>query len=137
MTVPAPKRTLPPRPNPARRRRSKLGRLGTSTLGPLFPLAIVVLFFAAAEWFLQGSSNFFSLANTWQISIQTAVVAIGALGMTVVIIAGGIDLSVGNALALVGRGAGLGACGPKFPVGAEHGSPASPPEPWPAASTES
>ncbi|HEX4147638.1 MAG TPA: ABC transporter permease, partial [Pirellulales bacterium] len=78
---------------------SKFGRLA-STLGPLLPLVLVIVLFAAAESFTQGRSTFFSLASAWQISIQTAVVAIGALGMTVAIIAGGIDLSVGNALAL-------------------------------------
>src|SRR5271168_2717941 len=78
---------------------AKLRQLA-STLGPLLPLVIVIVFFAAAESLFQGRSTFFSLASAWQISIQTAVVAIGALGMTVVIIAGGIDLSVGNALAL-------------------------------------
>jgi len=95
----APHQLDPSPPAPRSASGSTLGRLA-STLGPLLPLVIVIMFFAAAESFLQGRSTFFSLASAWQISIQTAVVAIGALGMTVVIIAGGIDLSVGNALAL-------------------------------------
>jgi ribose transport system permease protein len=73
--------------------------LGTS-LGPLLALALVIVFFATADWIKNGSSTFVSFDNIWMISVQTSIVAIGALGMTVVIIAGGIDLSVGNALAL-------------------------------------
>jgi ribose transport system permease protein len=96
MTAAAPERTpLPARP----RGPSKLNLLGTS-LGPLLALALVVVFFAVADWVKNGSSAFVSLDNIWMISVQTSIVAIGALGMTVVIITGGIDLSVGNALAL-------------------------------------
>ncbi|HEV8291099.1 MAG TPA: ABC transporter permease [Tepidisphaeraceae bacterium] len=45
-------------------------------------------------------ASFFTVANLIVILIQTAIVAIGALGMTMIIISGGIDLSVGSVVAL-------------------------------------
>lgn len=48
----------------------------------------------------EGGTNFLqpiTLQNAW---LQTVTVAVAALGMTLIIIAGGIDLSVGSALAL-------------------------------------
>jgi ribose transport system permease protein len=44
--------------------------------------------------------QFFSAANLELMARQTAIVIIAALGMTVVIVAGGIDLSVGSVIAL-------------------------------------
>ena len=41
------------------------------------------------------------------IAVQASPVIVAALGMTVIIIAGGIDLAAGTALALCGHGAGL------------------------------
>jgi hypothetical protein len=48
------------------------------------------------------SPNFLTGTNLSSVARQTAVINIMALGMTVVIIAGGIDLSVGSILALAG-----------------------------------
>lgn len=48
------------------------------------------------------SSNFFSLNNLFNILQQTSVNAIMAVGMTMVILTAGIDLSVGSLLALTG-----------------------------------
>ncbi|QWA14121.1 ribose ABC transporter permease [Sodalis ligni] len=48
------------------------------------------------------SSNFFSLNNLFNILQQTSVNAIMAVGMTLVILTAGIDLSVGSLLALTG-----------------------------------
>jgi ribose transport system permease protein len=45
-------------------------------------------------------SGFLSLPNLFVVLIQTVIVAIGALGMTMIIVSGGIDLSVGSAVAL-------------------------------------
>lgn len=53
------------------------------------------------------SKNFATQGNVISIASQTAVVAILAVGETVIIIAGGIDLSVGSVLALAGMVAGL------------------------------
>src|SRR5579871_3709325 len=49
-----------------------------------------------------ASPNFLTATNLSSVVRQTAVINIMALGMTVVIIAGGIDLSVGSILALAG-----------------------------------
>lgn len=79
-----------------RRRFSLLG----SALGPFLALGVVFLFFALAEEWQSGRRNFVTADNARLISVNTAAVAIGALGMTVVIISGGIDLSAGTALAM-------------------------------------
>lgn len=68
-------------------------------LGPLFALAAVTLFFAIADhWLADGT--FATSLNFRTVTVQTCVVAVAALGMTLIIIAGGIDLSAGTALAL-------------------------------------
>jgi ribose transport system permease protein len=63
--------------------------------GPLVALLLVYgLFAALAPETFAGSVNLFTMAR------QTVVVGITALGMTYVILLGGIDLSVGSAVAL-------------------------------------
>ena len=47
--------------------------------------------------------QFFEPANLELMARQTAIVCMAALGMTVVIVAGGIDLSVGSVIALEHR----------------------------------
>lgn len=64
-------------------------------VGPLLALAAVYGLFA-----LIGPDSFTSTRNLETILRQTAVVGTAALGMTVVIIIGGIDLSVGSTIAL-------------------------------------
>lgn len=82
-------------------------------LGPLMGLAAVVLFFAAAEYVHEYrksnltivefsssyQSRFCTVRNTRTVLVQTATVAAASLGMTWIIIAGGIDLSAGCVLA--------------------------------------
>jgi ribose/xylose/arabinose/galactoside ABC-type transport system permease subunit len=68
-------------------------------LGPFVALLIIIAFFAVADW-LTGGDTFFTLVNLRTVSKQTCVVAVAALGMTVIVISGGIDLSVGSAIAL-------------------------------------
>jgi ribose transport system permease protein len=63
--------------------------------GPLLGLLFVALLFGA----LVGP-HFFRGANLELIARQTAIVCTAALGMTMVIVAGGIDLSVGSVVAL-------------------------------------
>ncbi len=77
----------------------RLNLLG-SALGPFLGLAVVIAFFAVADALQKDPGNFLSLRNLRTISAQTAKVAVAALGMTVIIIAGGIDLSAGTAVAL-------------------------------------
>ena len=64
-------------------------------LGPLLGLGIVYLFFA-----LVGPEAFATTRTLETIARQTAIVGTAALGMTMVIVAGGIDLSVGSVVAL-------------------------------------
>src|SRR5205807_2136605 len=61
-------------------------------------LTLIVLFVLLAI----ASPNFLTATNLSSVVRQTAVINIVALGMTVIIIAGGIDLSVGSILALAG-----------------------------------
>lgn len=106
--------------SPARRLRGRL----LSALAPLAALALVVVFFVAAEfvqaawqWRAEGledpvrhstfgeflrdyDSKFVGGRTARQVLVQSAWVAVAALGMTVIIVAGGIDLSIGNTLAL-------------------------------------
>jgi ribose transport system permease protein len=66
-----------------------------TAFGPLVGLVAVCLLFAALEF-----DTFVSRDNFSIIMQQTAVIGIAALGMTLIIIAGGIDLSVGSIIAL-------------------------------------
>jgi len=66
-----------------------------STLGPFIGLVLVYLFFA-----LIGPDSFTSIRTLQTIARQTAIVGTAALGMTLVIILGGIDLSVGPIVAM-------------------------------------
>jgi ribose/xylose/arabinose/galactoside ABC-type transport system permease subunit len=68
-------------------------------LGPLLALVLVFVFFAVTDA-VQGGGRFTSLRNLQTMLVSSAPVVVGALGMTVVIIAGGIDLSAGTAIAL-------------------------------------
>jgi ribose transport system permease protein len=63
--------------------------------GVLIGLAVIALIFGA----LIGA-RFFRAANVELMARQTAIVCVAALGMTMVIISGGIDLSVGSIISL-------------------------------------
>lgn len=65
-------------------------------LGPVAGLLAVYALFASI-----GPESFTSYRNVEQILRQTAIVGVAALGMTIIIISGGIDLSVGSVIALV------------------------------------
>lgn len=91
---------------------------GIGALGPLLGLVFVVAFFAVAElgreylhwrqnpaaasgsFWAEFESRFCTARNARTILAQTVTVAVAAIGMTLVIIAGGIDLSAGTALSL-------------------------------------
>ncbi len=70
-------------------------RQSLSQVGPLIGLIAICALFASLRW-----ETFVSWDNFAIILQQTAVIGIAALGMTMVIIAGGIDLSVGSIIAL-------------------------------------
>jgi len=78
-------------------------------LGPFLGLALVVIVFGSVE------PSFLTSRNLSTVAVQTVITALGAIGMTFVIVSGGIDLSVGSLIALasvvtawaVDRGASL------------------------------
>jgi ribose transport system permease protein len=65
-------------------------------LGPLLALVLVTVGFAVADQ-LWGQGRFSELRNFRVVLVQAAPVAVAALGMTLIIISGGIDLSAGTA----------------------------------------
>jgi ribose/xylose/arabinose/galactoside ABC-type transport system permease subunit len=67
--------------------------------GPFLGLALVVLFFAVASG---APDRYLSTNNLRVVLAQTVIVALGAVGMTLVIVGGGIDLAVGSTIALTG-----------------------------------
>jgi len=69
------------------------------TLGPFVGLVLVIVFFAVASG---APERYLSGHNLRVVLAQTVIVAVGAIGMTLVIVAGGIDLSVGSVIALTG-----------------------------------
>jgi ribose transport system permease protein len=71
--------------------------LQNARLGPLIGLAFVLLLFAILQ-----PKRFLTTGNFETMLLQTSVVAIAALGMTLIIISGGIDLSIGSNVALCG-----------------------------------
>jgi len=87
-----PELSASPRPGASRR--------VANLLGPLLGLVLVVFAGGIAEHIKEGTLNYWSPSNQCLILTQTVTVAIGAIGMTLIIISGGIDLSVGSVIAL-------------------------------------
>jgi ribose transport system permease protein len=84
-------------------------------LGPLFALVLVIGLFAVADHWKNGDdSQFFTAGNARTVSAPVATVFVAALGMTVVIIAGGIDLSAGTAQSLAATMLAWGLMHPGF-----------------------
>ncbi len=81
---------------PSRSRRLNVGRW-LNAVGPVFGLLLVLGIFSIDP---VVRSHLFTGTNCKIILIQTVIVAIGALGMTMIIVSGGIDLSVGSVVAL-------------------------------------
>lgn len=71
-----------------------------SLLAPLVTLTVVVAVFLVYQEWSDARTPFLTSFRLTLIAKQTAIVGIGALGMTVIIIGGGIDLSAGSILAL-------------------------------------
>lgn len=70
----------------------------------IIAVAIFILFAILAE---MNGRSFLSLSNIRNIITQSAVISVIAIGQTMVIITGGIDLSVGSVVGFVGITAGL------------------------------
>jgi ribose transport system permease protein len=72
-----------------------------SRLAPLSALIIVTLLFGWVDYQRSGDrAAFLTVVNARAIGVQTVVVGTAALGMLLIVIAGGIDLSAGSAIAL-------------------------------------
>ncbi|NLY01694.1 MAG: ABC transporter permease [Rhodopirellula sp.] len=99
-----------------------------NTLGRFLALVVIFAFFAL----LVEDGKFYSLRNLENILRQSAVYATAALGMTLVIIAAGIDLSVGAIIALTGVMVAWALNLSGLPAG-ESGEPVLWFEQWPVA----
>ena len=75
---------------------SRYGRL-LIALAPLLGLVLVVGVFALMS---DAPDQYLSVRNLRIVLAQTVIVALGAIGMTMIIVSGGIDLSVGSSIAL-------------------------------------
>lgn len=68
--------------------------------GPFLGLfVVIVLFTLIVAPDSEGRQIFLDYGNFKRIFTQTVIVAVGALGMTIIIVSGGIDLSVGSSIA--------------------------------------
>lgn len=74
-------------------------RKATQVVGPLIALAAVIFLFGIPDLFGEGQASFLTPVNFKYILVQSVIVSIAALGMTMVIVSGGIDLSVGSVIA--------------------------------------
>jgi ribose transport system permease protein len=74
-------------------------RLRLSAFGPVLGLAAVIVFFAVLS---DDPAQYLSARNLRIVLAQTVIVALGAIGMTFIIVSGGIDLAVGSTIALSG-----------------------------------
>jgi ribose transport system permease protein len=74
-------------------------------VGPILGLVLVILTFSLL---MESPARYLSPFNLRIVLAQTVIVAIGAIGMTLIIISGGIDLSVGSVIALTGVITALG-----------------------------
>lgn len=80
-------------------------RAAVTRAGPALGLLVVVLVFAILT---KAPERYLSAFNLRIVLSQTVIVALGAIGMTMIIVSGGIDLSVGAAIALTGVITALG-----------------------------
>jgi ribose transport system permease protein len=76
------------------------GNFLRTVVGPFLALALVVGVFTLADHLQTDGGKFATLRNAQNILVQSATVAMAALGMTMIIISAGIDLSAGTAMAL-------------------------------------
>lgn len=70
----------------------------------LLVLVVMIGVVVLVEYFMKGKFNFLSGMNISNVLLQVSVTGIFALSMTLVMISGGIDLSIGNMLSFLGTG---------------------------------
>ena len=78
-----------------------LKKIFRSQFGPLFALLFIIVLFALADK-IWGQGFFLSVRNMRVMMSSASLIAVPAFGMTIIIIAAGIDLSAGTALTLCG-----------------------------------
>lgn len=105
------------------RTRERVGRLARIGLGPVVGLVFVWALFAALRW-----EKFVTWDNLQIMLLQTSVVGVAAIGATLIIISGGIDLSVGSTIALCTVTTAL-----LLSLGGAGGAQAAPAAQWPLA----
>lgn len=91
-----------------------LFRFARSLTGPLVGLVALCVFLSFS------TDTFLSLRNILNVMDQITVLGVMAVGMTLVILIAGIDLSVGSVLALSGHGAGLPRLHPAMALRHKH-----------------
>jgi ribose transport system permease protein len=74
-------------------------RTWLARLGPFLGLVAVIVIFAILT---DAPEQYLSIRNFRIVVAQTVIVALGAIGMTMIMVSGGIDLSVGSVIALTG-----------------------------------
>jgi len=79
------------------RQRSAGLQKALNILGPFIGLILVIVLFALIP---EVQGRFLRFANLKSVATQSVIVALGALGMTLIIISGGIDLSAASSIAL-------------------------------------
>jgi ribose transport system permease protein len=80
----------------SRKRRARLSK-ALNFVGPFIGLLLVIALFALIP---EVQGRFLRFANFKSVATQSVIVALGALGMTLIIISGGIDLSAASNIAL-------------------------------------
>ncbi|MCC6670208.1 MAG: ABC transporter permease [Planctomycetes bacterium] len=83
-----------------RRGIARAGSWLRGAFAPFVGLFVVVALFTVYGWVAKPESQFLSAFRMALIAKQTAIVGVTALGATLVVLSGGIDLSVGSMLAL-------------------------------------
>src|SRR5437879_3148099 len=74
-------------------------RTWVGRLGPAVGLILVIVVFGVL---MDSPARYLSSFNLRIVLSQTVIVALGAIGMTMIVVSGGIDLSVGATIALTG-----------------------------------
>jgi ribose transport system permease protein len=72
-----------------------------SVLGPFVGLGLVIVIFSLLTWWNGTLEDFLVLGNFKLIVTHATIIAAAGLGMTIIMITGGIDLSVGYVISLV------------------------------------
>ncbi len=107
-TTPAAGGALPPAPAPPSEEANALKRFFASPAGRSIGLVVALLLLIAVGAITAGE-NFMNVNNLFVILRYASVIGVMAIGMTFVITAGGIDLSVGSVLGLSSVIASIGA----------------------------